>query len=115
MKNPGAGGSIIIIFVIENLNTRKFDHWKKKSHRGGTTETMPPPSATRLGVEALVVGLVFVTLFSTVHAADMAYRGRGAMSHGSLALHAFLAGVIGHIAFELTGVNRRYVDLYHNG
>jgi hypothetical protein len=72
------------------------------------------PSASRIATEAIVVGIAFLCLFGAVHSVDMAYRGEKAMTHIALACHAFLSGVLGHIVFEVTGVNRRYADDYGN-
>ena len=73
------------------------------------------PSAKRIATEAIVVGVVFVILFGAVHYADMAHRAERAMTHGALACHAFLSGVLGHLVFELTGINRLYAEHYGKG
>ena len=67
----------------------------------------------KITVEAIIVGIAFLFLFMLVHVVDMKFiNGNYAMSHTSMAIQAFLAGFIGHITFELTGVNKWYVKRY---
>ena len=70
------------------------------------------PSIGRVALKAIVVGIVFALLFGTVHAIDMVVRKEAAMTHVALAFHALLAGTIGHVAFEVSGMNRWYAAGY---
>ena len=70
------------------------------------------PSASKVAAEALVVGAVFAVFFALVHAADMASRGQAAMTHPSLGGQTFVAAALGHVLFEVTGLNRYYANNY---
>lgn len=81
------------------------------------------PSIGQVLAEAVVVGVAFVFLFGVVHSVDM-WRRPGpmnappqehpspAMNHAGLGMQAFVAGFVGHIVFEVTGVNKKYCDNY---
>ena len=69
---------------------------------------MPTPRARNLTSEALAVGIVFVILFAIVHAPMMAAAPEFSMGHAGLGLCAFLAGALGHLAFEHFGLNASF-------
>lgn len=72
------------------------------------------PSAAKVFVEALVVGVLFTVLFAVVHVVDMGLRGQAAMTHISLGCHAFVAAALGHVLFEVTRLNEYYAKNYFN-
>lgn len=85
------------------------------------------PDTGTVMVEAVVVGLAFLVLFGSVHHADMwlrpgikndivlgqpAEHPSPAMRHSGMYAQAFIAGVLGHVAFEISGINRMYARNY---
>ena len=71
------------------------------------------PSAAKVVVEALVVGVIFTVVFAVVHMADMSLRPIAAMGHQGLGCQAFAAAALGHILFEVSGLNKYYADNYN--
>lgn len=69
---------------------------------------MPTPRARNLTSEAIAVGILFVILFALVHAPMMAAAPKFSMGHAGLGLCAFLAGALGHLAFEHFGLNAKF-------
>jgi Na+/H+ antiporter NhaA len=63
-------------------------------------------------LEAITVGIAFTLFFFIVHIIDMSIDSKRAMSHQGIFTQAFVAGFIGHIAFELAGVNKWYAKQY---
>jgi hypothetical protein len=62
--------------------------------------------------EAVVVGIAFVLFFFAAHGIHMSVDAKQAMKHQGIFTQAFVAGFMGHIAFELSGVNKWYVRQY---
>ena len=62
--------------------------------------------------EAVMVGIAFTFFFFVAHVFDMSLDTKRAMSHQGIFTQAFIAGFIGHIAFELFGVNKWYAKQY---
>jgi len=63
-------------------------------------------------LEAVVVGIAFTLFFFIAHIIDMSMDKKRAMSHQGIFLQAFVAGLMGHIAFEVAGVNKWYAKQY---
>ena len=95
---------------MPNVNAKLLLHLVKKNLSGFEKRSMP--YVARITLEAVIVGVVFLLLSGTVHAIDMLIRKQGAMTHKALALHVFLAGIVGHVLFETFGVNRWYAASY---
>lgn len=70
------------------------------------------PSTKQIMLEGIVVGLSFLILFMIIHVIDMKFRENDAMLHSSIAYQAFLSGLLGHLIFEYTGINKWYVSQY---
>lgn len=69
------------------------------------------PSLKTTGIEALVIGAVFVFLFFLIHIPAMAvWHDEAMFNHWLLAAQVFVAAAVGHIAFEATGMNRKFCD-----
>ena len=58
--------------------------------------------------EAIAVGVLFVILFAFVHAPMMAAAPEFSMGHAGIGLCAFLAGALGHLMFEYSGLNAKF-------
>ena len=63
-------------------------------------------------LEAVVVGIAFTLFFFIAHIMDMSMDKKRAMSHRGIFLQAFVAGLMGHVAFEVAGVNKWYAKQY---
>lgn len=63
-------------------------------------------------VEAVIVGVAFTFFFIIAHVIDMSIDPKSAMSHQGIFTQAFVAGLIGHIVFEVSGVNKWYAKQY---
>ena len=70
------------------------------------------PTASKVFIEAIVVGFVFLALFLAVHSVDMSLRKGKSMTHEGMVLQAFVAGLLGHLIFEITSVNKWYAKQY---
>lgn len=93
----------------------------------GSVYFYSPQRVAKVLGEAVVVGLAFVALFMGVHAMDMSLRPGSeptqlmpppehpspAMQHTGMGAQAFVAGFIGHVLFEVTGLNQTYANNYH--
>jgi hypothetical protein len=64
-------------------------------------------SRQQLALETLIVGVTFFLLFFFIHLGFMKLR-RDAMQHHSLFLQVFLAGALGHLFFEVLGLNDKF-------
>ena len=71
------------------------------------------PSVTKVFSESIVVGIIFVLLFLAIHSIDMELNVKSSMSHSGMLRQAFIAGMLGHIIFEYTGINKWYVKQYN--
>jgi hypothetical protein len=58
--------------------------------------------------EAAAIGLILAVIFALVHAALMGLDRGFSMSHAGMFLGVFLAGALGHLAFEYGGLNRQF-------
>lgn len=64
-------------------------------------------SVGTVAVESVVVGLIFAVLYAVVVAAQNQFTKEDVpMAQGVVA--SFIAGVLGHWTFELTGLNEGY-------
>jgi hypothetical protein len=68
------------------------------------------PGAGQLAVEAGIVGIVFTLLFMLIHIIVMYADDRIAMSHLGMAIVAFLTAIAGHLVFEFTGLNDKFIN-----
>lgn len=60
--------------------------------------------------EALAVGVIMVIIFALIHIPMMRHDPKFSMSHAGIFLGVFLTGVVGHLAFEAAGLNRKFCD-----
>ena len=60
--------------------------------------------------EAVAVGIILVIIFACIHASLMYQYPEFSMSHMGIFLGVFLSGVIGHLALEETGMNKKFCD-----
>jgi hypothetical protein len=74
---------------------------------GGAGESAPGRSVS---TEALAVGIVMVIIFALIHVPMMHHDPTFSMSHAGIFLGVFLTGVVGHLAFEAAGMNRKFCD-----
>ena len=63
-----------------------------------------------LAVETAIVAVAFVVIFAIIHVAMMGITDI-AMEHSGIFLCAALTGAAGHLLFEYTGLNQKYVDM----
>lgn len=68
------------------------------------------PSVPQLTAEAAVVAVVFTVIFFIIHVIVMKIDENFAMSHAGMAVAVALSGVAGHLAFEVTGLNDKFID-----
>lgn len=63
-------------------------------------------------LEAVVVGIAFTLFFFVAHIINMSVDAKRAMSHQGIFMQAFVAGLMGHIVFDVVGVNKWYAKQY---
>ena len=65
---------------------------------------------SRLLTEATSVGVIFLVIFAIIHMIFMAAAPDLSMSHGGIFGAAFLSAFLGHLFFEATGLNAKFVN-----
>jgi hypothetical protein len=68
------------------------------------------PSAPQLAAEAGIVAVVVMILYMVLHFIIMQVDDKFAMSHLGMAVAAFLTGLSGHLLFEATGLNDKFIN-----
>ena len=70
--------------------------------------------ARSLPNEAIAIGVILVIIFALIHVPMMSISPGFSMSHMGIFLGVFLAGALGHLGFEATGMNKSFCDkAYH--
>jgi len=73
------------------------------------TQLNTSPGAPQLAAEAGVVALVVMILYMVIHMIVMYIDDKFAMSHLGMAAVAFVTGLSGHLLFEVTGLNDKFI------
>ena len=60
--------------------------------------------------EAVAVGVILVIIFACIHVPMMGQYPEFSMSHTGIFLGVFLSGVVGHLALEAAGLNKKFCD-----
>ena len=63
-------------------------------------------------LEAGAIGIILLIIYVVVHATMMAIDQNFAMTHSGIFLGVFLAGALGHLAFEATGQNAAFCKAF---
>ena len=66
--------------------------------------------ARSVGGEALAIGFALLLIFVVIHVIMMGVAPDFSMTHAGIFLGVFLAGALGHVAFEMTGANQKFCD-----
>ncbi len=66
-------------------------------------------------LEAGAIGIILLLIFIILHATMMAMNKKFSMSHSGVFLGVFLAGALGHLAFEVTGQNAAFCKKFQEG
>ena len=63
-------------------------------------------------LEAAAIGIILLIIYVIIHATMMAIDRKFAMSRSGIFIGVFLAGALGHLAFEATGQNAAFCKAF---
>jgi len=61
-------------------------------------------------LEAIAIGVILLIIYIVIHMAMMGIAPKFSMTHTGMFLGVFLAGALGHLAFEATGANKEFCN-----
>ena len=59
-------------------------------------------------LEALAIGFILLIIFVVIHSGMMLADKHFSMSHAGIFISVFLAGMLGHLIFEASGMNAKF-------